>query len=30
MPRAVSEANLADAELALSALPEAIATACAP
>lgn len=30
MPRAVSEANLADAELALSALPEAIAAACAP
>jgi two-component system chemotaxis response regulator CheB len=30
MPRAVSEANLADAELALSALPQAIASACAP
>lgn len=30
MPRAVSEANLADAELALSALPDAIAAACAP
>ena len=30
MPRAVSEANLADAELTLSALPEAIASACAP
>jgi two-component system chemotaxis response regulator CheB len=30
MPRAVSEANLADAELTLSALPDAIASACAP
>jgi two-component system chemotaxis response regulator CheB len=30
MPRAVSEANLADAELTLYALPQAIASACAP